>query len=345
MSTVHFAIRGPSIEESLGVALTRELVIATDRCWLCGAVLSTTKSSKDHIFNTWLLNWRGLHDEKITLSNGSLLPFRQARVGTCNDCNSVHLSRIEGRVAGAAKAGLRDFAALAPQDVLLWLAKMHFALLRLELRLKRDLKSRDSGTIVSDDFFRGPLRLEHLLLQAARGRVRADPSPGSVLLFEVEPGPGHDFDYSDMIDPMFIALRMGSIGVVANLQDWGWLEETWAQLAQGPDPVVTPVGSRVSTEAFFDITTTAMVLARSLRGAPQVLVDNDDNGTIVVQPLPVMTPLIDMAAKADDAGQPLPAGFRPWMNQILDVQELANLDEAVQARRARRVHERRRRSE
>ncbi len=331
-----FAIHGASIEESLGVQLTRELVVATDRCWLCATPFPATEPSDDHIFNRWLLNWRGLHDSKFTLFNRSLLPFRQARVGTCRDCNNVHLSRIERRVAEAAKAGMSEFAALSRRDILLWLMKIHFGLLRLELRLPGDVKSRDGGTILTEEFFQGPLRLEHLLLQEARGLVCTDPSPGSVLLFEVEPGPGNDFEFHDMIDPPFMALRMGSIGIVASLQDWGWLEETWANLATPAAPPLVPTGSTVTTEAFFDITTTAMVLARSIRGAPRVLVDDDGSGTVVVTPVGEMNRLVSIAARAEAEGQPLPAGLRPWYGQLLDPQGLENLAEALETRRRER---------
>ncbi len=267
---VHFAITGRSLDESRAIQLTRELIVSTDRCWLCGRRFAeVNRADEDHIFNRWLQRWLDLWNESIILSNGTRFRFTKARIGTCRPCNE-DLSRIEGRLSRAARKGFDAFAAQSAEDILLWLGKMHYGLLRLELRLPKDQAVPGSDAIRRPDFFEGPLKLQHLLLQAARAVVRADPLPGSILLFEIVDDSGAKrFEYFDHALPMFVAVKMGSIGVIATFQDWGWLRETWDQLSapsaiSSQPAVVPPFGSKLRPNEFFDVTTTALHLARSL---------------------------------------------------------------------------------
>jgi hypothetical protein len=154
---VLFGMLGGSIADSPVVQLDESLIVASDRCWLCGVTFTTDNPrSDDHVVVDWLQRELGIRDERLTLQNRSQIPFRQAYINSCKSCNTNHLSKPENRVAKAYRGGLTSLQALAPEDLFVWLGKMHYGLLRLELRLRRDRRSASSDTILKPDFFVGP---------------------------------------------------------------------------------------------------------------------------------------------------------------------------------------------
>ena len=69
-----------------------------------------------------------------------------------------------------------------------------------------------------------------MLLQAARGAVRwpTGQHPASVFVFrcQVSTDRRRNFDYVDIFQAPFFAMRFGEVAVVALLQDWGSLQDT-----------------------------------------------------------------------------------------------------------------------
>jgi hypothetical protein len=325
-----FGILGGSIADSPVVQLNESLVVASDRCWLCGVFFtSKNPSSNDHVVVSWLQSELGIRDERLTLQNRSHIPFRQARINSCKSCNTNHLSKLENRVAKAYRDGLTSFQALAPEDLFVWLGKMHYGLLRLELRLRLDRKSGSPDTILKPEFFVGSLRLEHLLLQSARGVLRFRQQPASVLFFELEPPKGFPFGYTDDINPAYLALRVGTIGIVANLLDWGWLQELWPQVP------LSRTSAPLSEEEFLLRIAASRSLARRLQGAPDVVVGEEADGTLTVDVVAEVNAGVAAAAR----GVRLPPGYRPELNQWCELPSAEEFErELSELRRQRWGH-------
>jgi hypothetical protein len=61
--------------------------VSLDRCFLCGVDLGTANRTREHVLPLWLLNRHGLLNAKLTLLNGTSLPYKQLTIPACLACN------------------------------------------------------------------------------------------------------------------------------------------------------------------------------------------------------------------------------------------------------------------
>ena len=203
--------------------------MSRDRCFLCGLQLTDENRTDEHVFPRWLQGRFDLWDQKLTLMNGTLIPYRALTIPCCGTCNNDHLSPIENRVKQAVSTGVAGFAALDPIELFVWLGKIYYGLLFRDLFLVGDRKNPDAGTLVTPAHLQ-QFRMHHMLLQVARGVVHwpHDQFPASVFIFEaqVPTKVRSQFDYRDSLFFPFLSIRMADVIVVASLQDWGALRQT-----------------------------------------------------------------------------------------------------------------------
>ncbi|MYQ77578.1 hypothetical protein GTW64_10735 [Streptomyces sp. SID4923] len=199
-----------------------------DRCFLCGTDLSGGNRTDEHVFPQWLIKRCALHNQHITLLNGTTLPYRKLTIPCCSACNNEHLSRIEIQVRQAFDSGHEAVAALDPDVLFLWMGKVYYGLMFRELSLLADRRDASLGAIMPTEFLAG-FSTHHMLLQAARGAVRWETNrhPASTFVFRAqEPSdPRNRFDYVDIVNFPFFAVRIADTAVVSVLQDWGALSK------------------------------------------------------------------------------------------------------------------------
>lgn len=68
-------------------------IIKGDCCFICGANPESKEFNNEHIIPQWILRRFNLFDKRITLPNGTKIPYRQYTVPCCVECNS-ELSRV-----------------------------------------------------------------------------------------------------------------------------------------------------------------------------------------------------------------------------------------------------------
>jgi hypothetical protein len=110
---------------------------------------------------------------------------------------------------------------LPKQKIFLWLQKIYYQILYLELRLLFDPAKSNAGTII-DKKTLSEYRMCHLFLQATRIKVKYHkPYPWSVFVLKVQEYDQKElnFDFKDNPFLLTIAVRMGDIGIIACLQD------------------------------------------------------------------------------------------------------------------------------
>jgi len=198
-----------------------------DYCFLCGKHIppGSAERTQEHVFPKWLLHEMDLWNSSVTQINGRPLRYRQLTVPCCATCNSVDLSGVETRVRTAVAEGLNAFAALDPLDLFLWLGKIYYGLVYRESLQPLDLRSPDGPRLVPHEHL-ASIEFHHFLLQAAAGLVTWAPSsrnPATFHIFECLDSaiPQQRFDYLDELFVPVLGMRLGTIGVVAVLQDWG----------------------------------------------------------------------------------------------------------------------------
>jgi hypothetical protein len=162
-----------------------------------------------------------LWDRKLTLLNGTRIPYRQLKIPCCKVCNNEYLGRIERQVQAACDAGRDAVLALPRLTLFLWAGKILYGLLYREHLLPVNRRVPTDGPIVSAELLE-QLRMHHQFLQAARVRFDFTPHiPASIFVYEtsVPSNAGMGFDYWDELQRLAISIRVGNVGIVVCLQD------------------------------------------------------------------------------------------------------------------------------
>jgi hypothetical protein len=189
-------------------------------CFLCGSPLRTKNRGDEHVFPKWLLQRFNLWNLKLSLVNGTDIPYKQLTIPCCKTCNNEHLSKIESEVKSAAITGVKGFTKLHPIVTYLWLAKIYYGLLYREHLLCSDRATKSKPIIPRESL--EILGLHHLYLQAVR-RTTEFPlgMPGSVFVFgTLQPDKAEaQFDFLNLHPYLCLGIRIGSVGLVCVFQD------------------------------------------------------------------------------------------------------------------------------
>jgi hypothetical protein len=207
----------------------RDQAFTKDRCFLCGTKLGDSNRTDEHVFSQWIQRRCDLWNQRLTLLNGTKIPYSQVKIPCCFTCNNIHLSPIEKRVQKAFSEGPIAVRSLDPVDLFVWLSKIYYGLLVLELFLSADRSDAASESILSPEWVE-QFRMHHMLMQVARGVVRWQPTqfPASIFVFETQiPKKVRlAFDYRDSLFFPFLSIRVGDTAIIAALQDWGSMKNT-----------------------------------------------------------------------------------------------------------------------
>jgi len=203
-------------------------------CFLCGRRLTNANRTDEHVIPKWLQGRFSLWNQKINLLNGTQIPYKSLKIPCCSVCNRKHLHPLEDEVCAATLAGHEAVESLLPTSLFLWLGKIFYGLLYKEIFLARDRKSGKKAPIVSKENLKA-FGLHHLFLQATRTPVRFLPSiPASIFIFQIDAP--HDvrlqWDYRDSFIGMTLCCRIGSVGILAALQDGGAQRDCYSNFWQ-----------------------------------------------------------------------------------------------------------------
>jgi hypothetical protein len=200
----------------------RERRFGPDICFLCGSSLAGG-GTEEHVIPRWVQERFELWNQRLTILNGTSIPYRQLTIPCCFPCNNQHLQPIESAIAVAVNDGAKAVRGLGDRVLFVWLGKIFYGLLYRELSLSLDRRDASAGTITDPDFLRR-FELHHLFLQSCRMPMKfVDSFPASIFVFETkEPRNRKDgWDFRDNLTSMFISCRVGKVGFVAVLQDGG----------------------------------------------------------------------------------------------------------------------------
>jgi hypothetical protein len=192
-------------------------------CFLCARSLKEYGSSFEHVIPRWVQSRYNLWDQRLTLLNRSSIPYRYLTVPCCDECNRYRLQPIESIIANAVLDGAQAVEDLGRRIPYLWLGKLFYGILYKELFLAFDRSSPDIGAITSPDLLNEYEGLLFLLQETREVVETVDFCPGSIFIFETQiPQLRHlQWDLTDNIDTLFIACRMGGVGLIGVLQDGG----------------------------------------------------------------------------------------------------------------------------
>jgi hypothetical protein len=270
------------MEIDLGAVWPGETQIFSENaCFLCGIDLTSETRTDEDVFPRWLLGEFNIWNARLDLLNGTSIKYAQLKIPCCGTCNNEFLSRIENKVRTAYAGGYEAVCALDRDILFLWLAKILYGLMVREMYLPLDRRDKSSGPIVEPDFL-SQFRMLHYLLQAVIERVEWEGNPASVLLYRTQASetPERNFDFADGPFGPFLSMRLGTVGIIAVLQDWGALEaHAWAQLTWAKELELAPL-------QFREVMAIGRFWAYKFNRVPNYLVDQrDGRGHVTVIPL------------------------------------------------------------
>jgi hypothetical protein len=188
--------------------------ITSGSCFLCGG--PPTQGKGEHIFPRWLQKRFDLWDQKLTLLNGTRIPYRDIRVPACEDCNGRVLGRTENYVSRLRSSAISDWSHSHSFEVGRWLSKILIGILIKEASLLCDRSSPQLGMIFPPQAI-GELVLMHLLVQSWRKVIRFQSlhaaHPFTLYVYEIEKDEYFsDFNLSTNLFGKSLCIRFGDLG-------------------------------------------------------------------------------------------------------------------------------------
>jgi hypothetical protein len=194
-----------------------------ERCFMCGVAKSAAVVFNDeHVVPDWVLRRFHLQSRRITIFGGHQIMYSKYKLRCCQGCNTLLGKKIEEPIsalfvddANMSQRNLFANRTLLYQWLCLLFIKMH--LKDREYRIHRDLR-KDTGTIGKLYDWEGLHHIHSVARSAqSRGYVRREVL-GTIIAFKMKPS-NDPFDIGTISGDSTIVLRIGSLGIVAVLND------------------------------------------------------------------------------------------------------------------------------
>lgn len=194
-----------------------------NECFLCATSLDNISATEEHVIPKWAQKRFNLWNQQLVLLNRTSIPYRKLTVPCCENCNTYRLQPIERSIANAAANGCESVRNLGLKALFLWLGKVFYGIMYRELFLLLNKNSDDLITIATPEMIR-EYESHLFFLQAARDKIDfVDFYPGSIFVFKTQQPDKVElqWDFCDNVMTMFLAIRMGSVGIISVLGDGG----------------------------------------------------------------------------------------------------------------------------
>ena len=190
------------------------------RCVMCRDILDRETSTVEHIYPKWLQNEFNLWDKRLTLPNGSSIPYRQLTVPCCKECNGGIMADWEKRVQNAVEQGYDAFVQLEEEIIAWWIYKLYYTKLIKELSLKSDIRDPNSEMIFTDRLLKDYYPIYYYMCELIKGTKFSHPKPYELYIYRTYQD--HSFDYIDDIARHVVYIEMNDILIVCALDSFGF---------------------------------------------------------------------------------------------------------------------------
>src|SRR5579872_731344 len=214
-----------------------------DCCFICGARPGSVEFNNEHVVPQWLLRHHDLFDRRLTLTNGTTIPYSQCTVPCCLQCNEFLGATLEAPIKDVLTAGYERTAEFLENggnwDLFVWLALLFIKTHLKDKRLRLSRDRRDPDYKIGDLYEWGTLHHIHCVARSPYSKCTLDSKiHGSLFIAPAANGPGVEpFDYCDLYDGKTVLLRVAGTCIVAVLNDscvaMNMLDETLKKIA-GP---------------------------------------------------------------------------------------------------------------
>jgi len=227
-----------------------EQICQGDCCFICGASPDKAQFNDEHILPQWILRRFDLWQEEIGLPNNTGIRYDQYVIPCCTACNAEMGQRFESPIQDLMTRGYEAVDAFNKQEGP-WLLFLWMSLIFLKTHLKDTLlrlhRDRRLGNASIGDAYEWE-KLHHLHCLVRSFHTGANLSPrvlGSMLFFPMEETPDWPaFDYKDIYEAKTMLLRVGTVAIIAVLDDSCAAYNFFTQAHRSFKVPITPLGAR-----------------------------------------------------------------------------------------------------
>ncbi|RJS62411.1 hypothetical protein [Bacillus sp. PK3_68] len=206
----------------------KNMTLDYKHCFLCGIELTKENKTDEHVIPTWLQHRHDLWNQRLTLLNGTSIPYRQLKIPCCQECNNVALGNIEKEIEKAS-ISYQELTKLDKWTIFIWLVKLYYGLLFKNLSLVVDFKDPAKGTIVSPEQL-SKFKMLHEFLQSTRISTKFSSEVFSLFTFKLhlhaDNDRKYDFFFTDDHMRSQLAIQIGEIGIICCIGEDGIIAES-----------------------------------------------------------------------------------------------------------------------
>ncbi|GAA3919562.1 hypothetical protein [Hymenobacter algoricola] len=212
-----------------------------DHCFLCGT--PTAPAETVLVFDQWLLERYNWAAQQIQLLDQSVQTYQNLRIPCCPGCRTRYVAPLEAQVATAAAAGPASLRALDEKTLFLWLGKMFYGILVLELLNELNPLIKPQYPLSENGQMLRRLQAFFQTFQALRVPiVFEDFVPASIFLLETDPRQDPiPFEYDDDLTTMTFSIKLDQTVLIASFIDNGMLRQAMRRVYEAAQRPLHPV--------------------------------------------------------------------------------------------------------
>lgn len=198
-----------------------------DCCFICGAQPGTKEFNDEHIIPDWILRKFNLHNEFVTLSNGTKFKYSQYKVPCCKECNSELGKVYEVPISNLLSKTYSEIIEEINKDpeVVQFLFKwLSLIFLKTHLKDKTLFAERDTridAGFLSDEYYWEEFHHIHCVARSHYTKANIESNVyGSIFIVQamaIDRFGG--FDFIDSQAGKGIMLQLGEFAIIAVLND------------------------------------------------------------------------------------------------------------------------------
>ncbi|GAA3998298.1 hypothetical protein GCM10022408_06350 [Hymenobacter fastidiosus] len=210
-----------------------------DHCFLCGT--ATAPAEVILVFDQWLLQRYDLAGQQIQLLDQSVRAYEQLQIPCCPKCRTHYVEPLETTMAAAVDSAA--FRELDEKTLFLWLGKMFYGILVLELLNELNPLIKPQYPLSENGQMLRRLQAFFQTFQALRVPiVFEDFTPASIFILPADSRQDQiSFEYDDDLTTMTFSIRLDDMVLIACFIDNGMLRQAMRRVYQDAQRPLHPV--------------------------------------------------------------------------------------------------------
>lgn len=207
------------------IDIFKEHICSGNNCIICGRELNATNTNEEHILPNWILRKFKLHNQLITLSNGTKYRYAQYTIPCCVDCNSFYGETIEKPIQQILSSGYKAIVDYVQEEgpyiFLVWISYIFFKTHYKDLSLRMTLdRSKNDDSMIGDQYEWESMHHIYSVARSIYVNAQLDNSAlSSLYILPVNSMDQDIYDYCDLYPSKSIFIQHNDVVIIGILND------------------------------------------------------------------------------------------------------------------------------